>query len=154
MADILYLEATSVDIPEIVELKMAMFVESCHADKLAKNAKELVVEDYFGLYAENQAQHFVAKIDNKILGCVGAFIKSDLPYRYYKCPIYGFIGDVYTVPNSRNKGLSTKLNEMALAWLKKQGVTMVKLLASEAGRPIYEKLGFKSTDEMSITLAN
>ncbi len=151
VTDILYKEATSTDIPEIVELKLAMFVESCHADKLAENAKEIILEDYLRLYVDNQAQHFVARKGNRILGCVGAFVKNDLPYRYYKYPAYGFIGDVYTVPDSRNMGLSTKLNEMALIWLRRKGIATVKLLSSEAGRPIYEKLGFKSTDEMSIT---
>ncbi|MCP4340042.1 MAG: GNAT family N-acetyltransferase, partial [Desulfobulbaceae bacterium] len=104
MPNILYGKATSTDIPELVELKLAMFAESCHADKLAENAKEIILEDYCCLYEENKAQHFVARKDNRILGCVGAFVKSDLPYRYYKHPTYGFIGDVYTVPDSRNIG--------------------------------------------------
>ena len=151
MPSISYGEAESTDIPAIVELKLAMFVESCHADKLAENAKEIILNDYYRLYEEGQAQHFVTRNENNIIACVGAFIKSDLPYRYYKSSSYGFIGDVYTMPGNRGCGLSTELNEIALAWLRERGIKTVRLLASEAGRPIYKKLGFIPTDEMSIT---
>jgi len=49
---------------------------------------------------------------------VGAFIKSDIPFRYFSNNQYGFIGDVYTISAYRNLGISMKLNKEALNWLR------------------------------------
>lgn len=84
------------------------------------------------------------------MAMVGAFLKSDLPFCYYKTPVYGFIGDVYTRAEYRERGFARSLNEQALAWLKARGVRMVRLLASEAGRPLYDALGFKPSVEMVL----
>ena len=35
-----------------------------------------------------------------------------------------------------------------LAWCRRRGVARVTLHASEAGRPLYERLGFERTTEM------
>jgi len=84
----------------------------------------------------------------------GAFLKSDIPYRYFSVPQYGFIGDVYTAEGFRRRGLAKHLSELALCWLGSKDVRMVRLLASEAGRPLYEKLGFTASDEMVLELAS
>ncbi len=81
---------------------------------------------------------------------VGPFLKSDLPFRYYKTPTYGFIGDVYTRPGYRGRGYAKRLSQHVLAWLQARGVRMVRLLASEAGRPLYEALGFHPSGEMVL----
>ena len=81
----------------------------------------------------------------------GGFIKSDIPYRYFNNPRYGFVGDVYTLPSARRQDLATTLNSHVLDWLKKEGVGMVRLLASDAARKIYKGFGFQETDEMVLT---
>jgi hypothetical protein len=52
--------------------------------------------EYQGLYADNLAIHFLAVADRQIVAMAGAFIKSDIPYCFFRNPNYGFIGDVYT----------------------------------------------------------
>ena len=98
------------------------------------------------------ASHFIAKSDGVIVAMVGAFIKSDIPFRYYSTPMYGFIGDVYVVKNYRHKGVARRLSQNALSWLRIKEITMVKLLASEAARPIYKQLGFVDSDEMVLKI--
>jgi predicted GNAT family N-acyltransferase len=141
------------DLPRIVEMKMAMFLEAGHGDLLAKNASTIVLEDYKRLYENKVASHFVARSNGEIVASVGVFIKSDLPFRYYSSPTYGFIGDVYVVKNYRQNGMAMRLSEDALAWLRLNEVKTVRLLASEGARPIYEKLGFMASDEMVLDLA-
>jgi GNAT superfamily N-acetyltransferase len=85
---------------------------------------------------------------------VGAFIKSDIPFRYFSKSQYGFIGDVYTIPTYRNFGISMRLNEEALNWLRDYGVNFVRLLASDAGRSIYERLGFSPDANMVLNFEN
>ncbi len=140
--EIIYDVASPDDIACIVDMKIDMFHEFGYDRYLDENASELIFKDYSRMYEENLAVHFLAKVDNHIVGIVGAFIKSDIPFRYFSKGHYGFIGDVYTIPTHRNLGISMKLNEDALNWLRDYGVSFVRLLASDAGRPIYEQLGF------------
>ena len=141
------------ELPRIVEMKVAMFHEAGHADLLASNAKLIILEDYQKLYDEKTAQHYVARANGSIVSTVGVFIKSDLPYRYFLPAYYGFIGDVYTEPTYRGKGVATKLNREALKWLSSRGIKSIRLLASDAARPMYERLGFSASDEMVLTIS-
>lgn len=144
--------ATVDDLPRIVEIKLAMFHEAGHTNLLSSNARNLILKDYRQLYAREEAKHFVARSNGYIVASVGAFKKSDLPFRYYQKGIYGFIGDVYTTQSFRGLGIATRLNKEALKWLKSKGIEMIRLLASETGRSVYERLGFVPSDEMVLKI--
>lgn len=144
-------QATAGRLPRIVELKLAMFHEAGFADLLAVDFSTRVLRDYRVLYGSRQAMHFVAIQGDDIIAMAGGFLKADLPYRYYRNPRYGFVGDVYTSPAVRNRGLASRLSERVLDWLKSAGVRQVRLMATPAARPIYERLGFTATDEMALT---
>jgi GNAT superfamily N-acetyltransferase len=145
-------KVTANQLPRIVELKLAMFQEAGLAYLLADDFLTRVLQDYQALYASQDAVHFVALERGEVVAMAGGFLKSDLPYRYYKQPCYGFVGDVYTTPAARHKGLASQLSRMVLEWLKSRGVRHVRLLATPAARPIYERLGFRATDEMALSL--
>ncbi len=138
------------DLPRVVELKIAMFEESKHKQLFHPKAASIILKDYQCPYATKKARHFVALLEDRIVAVAGAFLKSDLPFRYFYRDTYGFIGDVYTVPSFRNKGIATRLSRNALAWLKSKNVEMVRLLATNAGHLIYKKLGFQPSDEMVL----
>jgi GNAT superfamily N-acetyltransferase len=59
--------------------------------------------------------------------------------------------DVYTHPNWRRRGVARSLMQALLAWAESAGMDRVRLHAAEAGRPLYEQLGFHSTNEMLWT---
>jgi GNAT superfamily N-acetyltransferase len=140
------------DLPAIVGLKLRMFGEGGLAGLLAEDANERVLTAYKAGYANGTAQHFIIEQDSCIVACVGAFLKDDLPYCFFRRPVYGFIGDVYTHPEYRRRGYARQLTHDAIQWLKRQGVEMVRLLASPQARPLYTALGFQPTDEMVLLL--
>lgn len=144
--------ACASDIETIVALKLAMFAESGRAQLLPVKQRAIVIRDYEAMYADDTAAHFIVRQEGVIISCAGAFLKSDLPYRYFMPPVYGFIGDVYTVPAARASGLARQLSVAAVDWLESRGVNTVRLLASEAARPIYLSMGFRPTDEMVLNL--
>lgn len=147
MDDLTLRVATIDDLHLVVEMKLQMFRETGHFGLLAHNAGALVLEDYRRMYEAGIATHFIASGDAPV-AMAGAFLKSDIPFRYFATPAYGFIGDVFTLEGHRRRGLARRLNELALHWLEQRGVQMIRLLASSAGRPLYEKLGFVASDEM------
>ena len=106
-----------------------MFEDVGFKHLLSENVEELVLNDYARLYKENLAAHFVIRIDGYIASMAGAFIKSDMPFCYFKTPTYGFIGYVYTLPQHRRQGLASKLSKGALDWLRGKGISSVRLLA-------------------------
>lgn len=58
--------------------------------------------------------------------------------------------NVYTAPDHRQRGIARRLMLTVLAWCKEQEIDQVTLAASNAGRPLYETLGFKPTSEMRL----
>lgn len=62
--------------------------------------------------------------------------------------------NVYTEPGSRRQGLARRLMEVALDWCRANGIRAVILHASEDGRLLYERLGFRPTNEMRLTFGS
>ena len=57
--------------------------------------------------------------------------------------------NVYTEPAWRRRGIAERLVRAALAWADARGASGVVLHASDAGRALYERLGFRPTNEMA-----
>ena len=58
--------------------------------------------------------------------------------------------DMYTIPEYRNKGFGMALLNNIMEYSKKSGYLKVILNATDSGRKLYEKYGFKAVDgEMS-----
>lgn len=55
----------------------------------------------------------------------------------------GWIGHVFVRPDLRGHGLGTRMTSVALDVLQRAGCDSILLAATELGRPIYERLGFK-----------
>jgi GNAT superfamily N-acetyltransferase len=61
----------------------------------------------------------------------------------------GWIGALGVAPEGRRRGVGTALTEAAVRWLRHRGAQTVLLYATEAGRPVYERLGF-ATEERAV----
>ena len=60
--------------------------------------------------------------------------------------------NVFTEPEHRGQGLARRLVEEALAHCRSHDIPTALLHASDAGRPLYETLGFTQTTEMRLRL--
>jgi hypothetical protein len=80
---VIYGIASTEELPRIVQIKLAMFEEGGHAGLLESNAYEIILLDYRSLYVQDLARRFVARSNGTLISSAGAFIKSDLPYRYF-----------------------------------------------------------------------
>src|SRR6516164_8335744 len=59
-----------------------------------------------------------------------------------------WVGMVLVDPAHRGQGIGTALLEKAIAYLDAAGIPAIKLDATPAGKPIYQKLGFLSEYEI------
>ena len=60
--------------------------------------------------------------------------------------------NVVTAPEYRRRGIARRMMQVMLEWLAAQGIEHVTLHATEAGRPLYQELGFVDGNEMAIRL--
>jgi len=62
--------------------------------------------------------------------------------------------NIYTEPSHRRLGLARKLMTAMLDWCRLQGIHRITLHASDAGRTLYESLGFIQTNEMRFEIVS
>ncbi|MBR1862932.1 MAG: GNAT family N-acetyltransferase [Ruminococcus sp.] len=62
------------------------------------------------------------------------------------------IMNVYTDESSRRKGIAKRLVLTLTARAKERGVTEISLDTTESGRPFYEKLGFRASEECMVMI--
>ena len=63
-----------------------------------------------------------------------------------------WVHGIYTEPEFRRRGLGRRLMECIVTWCRDNGCRAVLLHATEQGRPIYESLGFRASNEMRLEL--
>ena len=59
-----------------------------------------------------------------------------------------YIGNMFTYPAHRNRGLAAKLLRLLAEEARAAGCRAILLHTSEQGRPLYEAFGFEPTDSM------
>jgi GNAT superfamily N-acetyltransferase len=67
-------------------------------------------------------------------------------------PRRAWILNVYAEPEYRRRGIARRLMQTMIEWCREAGFQSVSLHSSEEGRPLYQSLGFKPTDEMKLVL--
>jgi len=85
--------------------------------------------------ARHDCALFVAEADGEIVGTGGATI-------FPGAPPTGWVHGIVVRPGQQRSGLGARLTEAGIAWLRARTAGTVLLLATAAGRPVYERLGF------------
>lgn len=122
---------------------------------LADDWRELTQRIYEDGYRAGTIAHFGWREDGVIVATAGVMIRDDFPANTLKPRRYGWIMDVYVLPEHRRHGHARRLAEHTLAWLRAKGVVFARLVASEQAKQarLYEKLGFTFANEMRLNLA-
>ena len=75
---------------------------------------------------------------------VAAYVPTPHDSRYE----IAFLHSMYTERDYRNRHCALRIVNQAISYCKKRGLKRVFLIASDAGRPIYKKVGFQSAAEI------
>ncbi len=111
-------------------------------------SEELVT--YSKEYFEKGDQTTILAMDEEsgsVIGCATLCYIEMMPTFSHPTGKRGHLMNVYTNAEYRRQGVAMKMMEMLIAEAKDRGVTEISLDATEAGRPLYEKCGFKPSDE-------
>ncbi len=62
----------------------------------------------------------------------------------------GYIMNLVTAPRYRRRGIAHRIMQAMLKWLAEQGIQQAVLHTTEMGQPLYEELGFVTSNEMQL----
>ena len=88
--------------------------------------------------------------DGEALGCAFLTIREQPSAPMCINGIVGMVFNVLTYPPFRGKGIATKVLNRIIVEAKAKNASSIDLLASAAGKPVYEKLGFFTRNYTSM----
>jgi GNAT superfamily N-acetyltransferase len=142
------------DAGTIVRHRRAMFNEMGYRDEQALDKMCGAFEPW--LVGKMQTGEYLAWFaegaDGSIAAGLGLWLMDWPPHMIGPGGRRGNLVNVYTEPHSRRLGLARLLMQTALGWCQDNGIRAVILHSSADGRPLYESLGFKSTNEMRLEI--
>lgn len=161
VSDFLIRQATVDDIPALVRHRCEMFSDM---EQLRPEAYDLLAEATARYFAEAMpAGGYVAWLvtprDNPGAIVAGGGLhlrhitpRPDADGNLLKPGLQGLVMNVYTEKEWRRTGLGEFVMKTIIDWSRENGVVSLVLHASSIGRPLYERLGFTPTNEMSYHL--
>jgi GNAT superfamily N-acetyltransferase len=95
---------------------------------------------------------WLMEVGGRVVAGGGVAVVGYQPTPLDPAPRRAFVLNMYTEPEYRRRGFARQVLEAIVAWCREQGFAAVLLHASDAGRPLYQELGFQPTNEMRLML--
>lgn len=147
-------EATAADLDLLVRHRRKMFEEISDATSVELDA----VDREYRRWARSRLRSrrlvaFIVEVGRGAPPASGALWLMPLPPRPWtrggRAP---YLMSMYTDREARGHGYATLVVRAAIRWAKAHGHQVVLLHASDEGKPIYERAGFRQTSEMRLRL--
>lgn len=142
--------ATPADVDIVMRHRVEMFRDMGSTDEELA-AMMVNAAPYFanGLLSGNY-QGWLAEDSERVVAGGGIALVEYHPGPRDPAPRRPWIVNMYTEPAYRRRELARRLMEAMIAWSRDHGYHSINLHASEFGRPLYESLGFETTNEMRL----
>jgi GNAT superfamily N-acetyltransferase len=143
-------QATIDDIDTLVELRLRFLGEIGYGgDNVAGAVRDYMLQ----AIPAGQFAAWVAEEDSQIIATGGLVYCQKVPHGRNPSGREGFVLNMYTLTEWRGRGIATVLMETIVEHVRQQGITCIRLHASEDGMGIYTKLGFRADNsEMVLNL--
>lgn len=92
--------------------------------------------------ATDHIVHFVAEIENTIVSALSVVKVPKIPSPDDLKGCWGYLTNVYTLPEFRNKRIGTALLAHARYWAESQQMELLVVWPSDRSYPFYERAGF------------
>ncbi len=139
-------EAGTADIDDLIRIRM----DFLRVDFVMTGDEELSLmqhlSEYYPASLGNELFAFCAFDTGIIVSSVFLVLTKRPPNPIMPNGMSGYISNVYTNPAYRGLGLATRLLEAARSKAAERKVVSMDLIATDKGRPLYEKMGFIKND--------
>jgi ribosomal protein S18 acetylase RimI-like enzyme len=143
--------ATEADAELISEQRRRMFVDSSLSnDARLKEVTEKFVPWVRERLVDGRYVGWLTAEDGRVVAGAGVLFMDFPPHWMDPEPVRAYLLNVYVEPEFRGRGLARELLEIAVKDAQQRGIKVMSLHASTFGRPLYERNGFKSTNEMIL----
>lgn len=135
-----YRKATPEDIDLIIELRRIQLIHEQAQEEV--EIKHYMKAFFEKVFAENRIIQILAEEDG-VAAATGAVLFYEYPPGFSNpSGKVAYIANMFTSPDYCRRGLAFEIMDMLVEEAGKAGAGEVRLLASEPGRPVYEKYGF------------
>ena len=150
-------EAIPADIPILVKHRCAMFAEMLKTQTVSYTAADVdAMEAPYQAYLHKSlgrvVRAWVLEENNQIVASGAVLFNNWVPRPGDHSNKSALLHSVYTEPDYRRQGLAKQIMQTMLTECKRLDIHAINLHASDAGRPMYETMGFKKTTEMRLFL--
>lgn len=144
-----YRMADASDIDMLMNVRLSMLrivndlpVDYIFDDKLVTNSRR-----YF---LEGDQTTVVAVNDGRCVACASVSYIEIMPTFSHSSGKRAHLMNVYTEEHYRRRGIARQLVNMLIEDARAHGATEINLDATESGRPLYESMGFKASEECMV----
>src|SRR5437660_3535230 len=154
MSEITIRPASIDDIAVLQHHRRMMWWDMGRRDETQLQMMERAADEYFqSAVSDGTHRGFLAANKTvEVIGGGGIVISAWPGTLGQRSPRRAMILNMYVEAGYRRRGVARALMEVMIAWCRENGFAQVSLHASDAGRLLYEKLGFKPTNEMRLDL--
>ena len=135
------------DVDALAELRLALLREIGNAQDETRAAPLLdAIRRY--LLAKLTTGEFVAWVaeaEGRLVATSGLVFFERPPDADNPAGVDAYLMNMYTLPRWRGRGLATRLMDEAIRFAKESAARRIWLHATEEGRPVYHKAGFRPT---------
>lgn len=133
------------DMSEMLRLRQEL-IRSVRNDRTITLSDDFlnITKDY--LCADNSISA-IAYDNGKAVGCATLCFIKLIPTADHPTGVRAHLMNVYVDESYRRQGIAKEMLTLLLAKAKDKGVTGVTLDATESGKPLYEALGFRASNE-------
>jgi len=147
-------EAALEDLDKLIDIRIDFL--SGHGDSMStdmENTLRTQLTAYIPKHLNRGLFIFMAKEDESIIATVFLSLVEKIPNSVYPNGRTGVVHNVYTSPAYRRTGLATTLLQEMLQKARLLDINSVDLVATEDGRPLYEKSGFCAIEDTYMRLS-
>ena len=144
-----YRMATEKDIEQMLQSRMDTLraVNSLDADYRFGDGFQEASRKYF---LEGDHTTVLAMDGDRVAGCATMCYMEVMPTFSHPTGKRAHLMNVYTDPARRREGIAFRMVSLLIDEARNRGVTEISLDATEAGRPLYRKLGFRESGEYMV----
>ena len=146
--EFIYRKMDLADLDLFIRLRLDFLLEQ-NKDKTEEN-KELIIDSlkqYFAKYLKkNEFIGIICEYNGDIISTAFLAINEKPANNDFINGKIGTLLNVYTYPEHRKNGISTKIMKILIGEARKQNISEIELMATDDGERIYKKFGFKEPE--------